>query len=77
MLLCWRIRRAAQHPPTPTPPHPTPPPPHPAPTPGNETRVVKMLNSLSELGADVRQGRAENLHVSGHAYQEELVEVMR
>lgn len=36
-----------------------------------------MLNALSELGADVRQGRADNLHVSGHAYQEELTEVLR
>ncbi len=37
--------------------------------PGNEGRVTKMLNSLAMLGADVVQGRAENLHTSGHAYQ--------
>jgi beta-CASP RNase J family ribonuclease len=45
--------------------------------PGNEGRVVKMLNSLSMQGARVIQGRADNLHTSGHAYQEELKEVLR
>lgn len=45
--------------------------------PGNEGRVTRMLNSLSELGARVIQGRGENLHTSGHAYQDELTEVLR
>lgn len=45
--------------------------------PGNETQVVRMLNSIAGLGATVVQGRNENLHVSGHAYQEELKEVLR
>lgn len=45
--------------------------------PGNETQVVRMLNSLAGTGATVVQGRNENLHVSGHAYQEELKEVLR
>jgi len=45
--------------------------------PGNDTRVVKMLNSLSAQGATVVQGRSENLHVSGHAYQDELAEVLQ
>lgn len=45
--------------------------------PGNESRVTKMLNSLSMMGAKVVQGRSENLHTSGHAYQDELVEVMQ
>jgi hypothetical protein len=37
--------------------------------PGNETQVSGMLNSLALLGAHVVQGRGENLHTSGHAYQ--------
>ena len=36
-----------------------------------------MLNSIAGLGATVVQGRNENLHVSGHAYQDELKEVLR
>lgn len=45
--------------------------------PGNETRVVRMLNSIAAQGATVVQGRSEDLHVSGHAYQDELTEVLR
>ncbi|KAG1653453.1 hypothetical protein FOA52_009118 [Chlamydomonas sp. UWO 241] len=45
--------------------------------PGNDTRVVKMLNSIAAQGPQVVQGRYENLHVSGHAYQDELTEVLR
>ncbi|MEW5320466.1 MAG: hypothetical protein WDW38_011536 [Sanguina aurantia] len=45
--------------------------------PGNEGRVTKMLNSLAMQGARVVAGRADNLHVSGHAYQDELMEVLR
>jgi len=45
--------------------------------PGNEPRVARMLNSLAAQGARVIQGRGENLHTSGHAYQEELKEVLR
>ncbi|KIY92568.1 hypothetical protein MNEG_15395, partial [Monoraphidium neglectum] len=45
--------------------------------PGNEVKVSQMLNGLSMLGAEVAQGRAENLHTSGHAYQDELEEVLR
>lgn len=37
--------------------------------PGNETKVAEMLNSLAMQGARVMAGRADNLHVSGHAYQ--------
>lgn len=33
--------------------------------PGNEKRVVKMLNSIAAQGASVVQGRSDNLHVSG------------
>ncbi|GIL57528.1 hypothetical protein Vafri_12738 [Volvox africanus] len=45
--------------------------------PGNEGKVSKMLNALAAQGARVRQSRADNLHTSGHAYQEELVEVLQ
>uniref|UniRef100_A0A383VM73 Uncharacterized protein n=1 Tax=Tetradesmus obliquus TaxID=3088 RepID=A0A383VM73_TETOB len=45
--------------------------------PGNETKVSEMLNSLALQGAHVVAGRADNLHVSGHAYQGELEEVLR
>eukprot|EP00878_Enallax_costatus_P031645 GHUV01034615.1.p1 GENE.GHUV01034615.1~~GHUV01034615.1.p1 ORF type:complete len:136 (+),score=36.73 GHUV01034615.1:1627-2034(+) len=36
-----------------------------------------MLNSLAMQGARVVAGRSDNLHVSGHAYQDELEEVLR
>ena len=45
--------------------------------PGNETRVVRMLNSIAAQGATVVQGRNDDLHVSGHAYQDELTELLR
>ncbi|KXZ55695.1 hypothetical protein GPECTOR_2g1245 [Gonium pectorale] len=45
--------------------------------PGNEGKVTKMLNALAAQGARVRQSRADNLHTSGHAYQEELVELLQ
>ena len=41
--------------------------------PGNETRVVKMMNRIAELGPTLVMGRGENLHTSGHAYRGELV----
>eukprot|EP00879_Flechtneria_rotunda_P017604 GHRR01018454.1.p1 GENE.GHRR01018454.1~~GHRR01018454.1.p1 ORF type:complete len:532 (+),score=154.50 GHRR01018454.1:191-1786(+) len=45
--------------------------------PGNETQVSQMLNSLALQGARVVASRSDNLHVSGHAYQGELEEVLR
>ncbi|CAM6097811.1 unnamed protein product [Calypogeia fissa] len=45
--------------------------------PGNETRVVRMMNRIAELGPTIIQGRGENLHTSGHAYRDELEEVLR
>lgn len=41
--------------------------------PGNETRVVKMMNRIAELGPTIVMGRGDNLHTSGHAYRGELV----
>jgi beta-CASP RNase J family ribonuclease len=45
--------------------------------PGNDTRVMQMMNSISELGPEIAMGRDENLHTSGHAYKGELEEVLQ
>ncbi|CAG9463710.1 unnamed protein product [Pedinophyceae sp. YPF-701] len=45
--------------------------------PGNEKKVVKMFNRIAEMGPQIAQGRDENLHTSGHAYKEELREVIQ
>ncbi|KAH9325117.1 hypothetical protein KI387_005295, partial [Taxus chinensis] len=45
--------------------------------PGNEPRVIKMMNRISELGPTIVMGRGEKLHTSGHAYRGELEEVLR
>jgi mRNA degradation ribonuclease J1/J2 len=41
--------------------------------PGNESRVMKMLNRLTELGPKIVMGKDAGLHTSGHAYHDELV----
>ncbi|XP_059657378.1 ribonuclease J isoform X2 [Cornus florida] len=45
--------------------------------PGNETRVMKMLNRISEIGSTIVMGKYEQLHTSGHAHREELEEILR
>ncbi|KAJ3678136.1 hypothetical protein LUZ60_001939 [Juncus effusus] len=45
--------------------------------PGNETRVMKMMNRLTDLGPTIVMGKDTGLHTSGHAYREELAEVLR
>lgn len=45
--------------------------------PGNEKRVMKMLNAISQRGPELAVGRGENLHSSGHAHRDELTEVIR
>ncbi|CAA6668305.1 unnamed protein product [Spirodela intermedia] len=45
--------------------------------PGNETRVMKMLNRISDIGSTIIMGKNQGLHASGHAYQGELEEVLR
>ncbi|KAK1564362.1 hypothetical protein Q3G72_001574 [Acer saccharum] len=45
--------------------------------PGNESRVMKMLNRISEVGSTIVMGRNEGLHTSGHAYRGELEEVLK
>lgn len=42
------------------------------PIPGNEKLVSKIVNQLFKKGAEVIYGYSENIHVSGHACQEEL-----
>ena len=42
------------------------------PIPGNEKLVSKIVNQLFKKGAEVIYDSAENIHVSGHACQEEL-----
>ncbi|MDO5038117.1 ribonuclease J [Clostridium sp.] len=42
------------------------------PIPGNEKLVSKVINRLFKKGAEVIYGSDENVHVSGHACQEEL-----
>lgn len=37
--------------------------------PGNDTKVMQMMNRISALGPEIAMGRHENLHTSGHAYQ--------
>ena len=43
-----------------------------SPIPGNETAISATINNLFRLGADVIYGRQVDIHVSGHAAQEEL-----
>ncbi|PSS07683.1 Ribonuclease [Actinidia chinensis var. chinensis] len=45
--------------------------------PGNESRVMKMLNRISEIGSTIVMGKNEQLHTSGHAYRQELEEVLK
>ena len=46
------------------------------PIPGNEVSVSRVINNLFRLGADVIYGSNVNVHVSGHAAQEELKMVL-
>jgi ribonuclease J len=42
------------------------------PIPGNEVSVGRVINNLFRIGAEVVYGAGANVHVSGHAAQEEL-----
>lgn len=43
-----------------------------SPIPGNEPSVFETIDNLFKLGANVIYGSAVDIHVSGHAHQEEL-----
>ncbi|MBC8059143.1 MAG: ribonuclease J [Clostridiaceae bacterium] len=43
-----------------------------SPIPGNEKLISRLINQLFKKGADVIYEDLEEVHVSGHAYQEEL-----
>ena len=44
--------------------------------PGNETMVSRVIDELFRRGAEVYYDKISDLHVSGHAYQEELKLIM-
>ena len=37
--------------------------------PGNDTKVMSMMNNVASLGTKIAMGQSEGLHVSGHAYR--------
>ena len=37
--------------------------------PGNDTKVMSMMNNVSALGVEIAMGPSEGLHTSGHAYR--------
>eukprot|EP00892_Ulva_mutabilis_P011918 jgi/Ulvmu1/9099/UM005_0194.1 len=45
--------------------------------PGNDKRCMKMFNRISNMGIRIANNRADGLHASGHAHQEELREVLK
>ena len=47
------------------------------PIPGNEATVAQTIDGLFRLGADVLYGRTEQVHVRGHASQEDLKLMLR
>lgn len=47
------------------------------PIPGNETAVARTIDSLFKIGANVLYSRIEQVHVRGHASQEELKLILR
>ncbi|MFL2640768.1 MAG: ribonuclease J [Dehalococcoidia bacterium] len=47
------------------------------PIPGNETSVARTIDNLFKLGANVLYSRVEQVHVRGHASQEELKLLLR
>lgn len=44
--------------------------------PGNEEMVYRIINNLMRLGAEVLYEETSKVHVSGHASQEEMIEVL-
>lgn len=45
--------------------------------PGNQKRVARLFNKVAEWGPEVASGPSEGLHTSGHAYKEELKQILK
>ena len=45
--------------------------------PGNQKRVARLFNKVAEWGPEVASGPTEGLHTSGHAYKEELKDILK
>jgi len=43
--------------------------------PGNEKRVIRLMNQIANCGTSIKLGSVEGLHTSGHAFAGELQEV--
>ena len=48
-----------------------------SPIPGNEAAIGDVINSLFKLGAHVVYGKEIDIHVTGHAYRDELAELIK
>ena len=48
-----------------------------SPIPGNELAIVSVLNNLADIGVKVIDNKTLDTHVSGHGYQEELIEMTK
>ena len=45
--------------------------------PGNEKRVMRMMNAIAARGPQIAMKREDGLHSSGHAYRDELEEILK
>ena len=45
--------------------------------PGNEKRVMRMMNEIAKRGPEIAMSREDCLHSSGHGYKDELDEVIK
>ena len=45
--------------------------------PGNEKKVMRMMNAIAVRGPEIAMRREDGLHSSGHAYRDELEEVLK
>ncbi len=48
-----------------------------SPIPGNEKAIYKVINNLCILGAEVIHNKMEDIHTSGHGYQDELKRMIK
>jgi beta-CASP RNase J family ribonuclease len=45
--------------------------------PGNEKKVMRMMNQIAKIGPQITMKREDGLHSSGHAHRDELDEVLK